>query len=70
MDAAAVDFRELLLKYIVLVGEAEGVSFIPRSRPDWMTQSEFEALQVCDQETGERWYEIQGKEPPRKAGSS
>lgn len=38
-----IDYHVLLAKYIRLVGEAEGVSFID-DKPDYMTDDEWTAL--------------------------
>jgi len=44
-----VDYRELLVKYISLVGSCEGVSFISECDDDF-TQEEIKALRVCEKD--------------------
>ena len=43
-----VDYRELLVKYILMVGDAEGVSFIPNWKPDALTEAEYRALRQAE----------------------
>lgn len=62
----AVDYRELLIKYIYTVGEAEGVSFIDHAPevPTLFTPEEWLALQECDDVSRERDLEFARRSYP------
>lgn len=50
-----IDWRELLMKYIHIVAEAEGVSFIDQDGPTPpLTDEEWAALVQCNTESGNR----------------
>ena len=50
-----IDYRALLIKYISIVGNAEGVSFMPRdlkeAQQDGLTEEEYAELLACDKES-------------------
>lgn len=50
-----IDFRELLIKYMKIVGEAEGVYFIPNSPYYGLTEVDIEALVEISEEIGRRY---------------
>lgn len=55
-----VDWRELLMKYIHIVGQNEGVSFINRDEAEPpLTPEEWAALVQCDIESNDRYDEYQ-----------
>jgi len=52
-----INYREILIKYIDIVGEAEGVSFIYH-HPS-LSNEEFKALEECEEEHDRRYKDSQ-----------
>ena len=51
-----MNYRELLIKYINMVGEEEGVSFIDHDfKPIDFTEEEWEEMKKLDDESREYW---------------
>jgi hypothetical protein len=55
-----IDYRTILKRYIDIVGEAEGTSFISGECPRNFTQQEWDALVQCNKESNDEWEITQG----------
>lgn len=64
-----IDHRVLLKKYIDMVSEAEGTSFIGgpaviSPHDPLFTQEEWDELVKCNKEVNDEWYDKQGLRKP------
>lgn len=55
-----VDYRNLLKKYMSLVGECEGVTFVNQTSPKHFSIFEVEELQAIDNELSEEFMHLTG----------
>jgi hypothetical protein len=64
----AIDYRELLIKYMSVVADHEGVTFVPDHFFDFLKQrfdltpEEVSALIEADEESRDRWRALGGPE--------
>lgn len=60
MKTEKIDYRLLLKKYLVLIGEEEGIDFLfhkpkPRDHPADFRQDEWDEMKRLSKETDEEW---------------